>query len=135
MTPAMMVATFAYGLLIIAVSMRKKNRDIHARLAASAILMDLCLVLVLQVQRHAIQTAVSFTLSPLQQSHVIASTIATLFYFPTLYYGSSLYRRRVPKGAHAEYRKKHLLAAKAAFFFRTLGFILMFSLLGRHQVN
>ncbi len=84
------------------------------------IAIDLLLVLVLQIQRNAVHTALEFSLSPLQQAHVVASTIATVLYFPTLYLG---WTRRS--------RVWHLRVGVLAFLFRTFGFILMFSLLSR----
>ncbi len=94
-------------------------------LVLTGIFTDIALVLYLQVTREAVQTAVSFRLEPLQQLHILVSTIALALYFPLLILGFKLYfrpERKMLRAAHARF-------AFAALFFRTLGFCLMFSML------
>lgn len=126
-TPYMAVATLSYGLLMVGLLMRRQ-RTAHVALMSTAIAGDLGLVLLLELQRDAINTAVSFSLSPLQQAHIGVSTIATVLYIPTLYFG--ILRSRGALDGRG--RARHLTFGLLAFLFRTLGFIFMFSLLGHH---
>jgi hypothetical protein len=89
------------------------------------ILLDVALVLYLQITREAIQTAVSFTLSPLAQTHIFFSTGALLLYPAVLFYGIRLARDL----QNQPLRKRHKRIALTAFVLRTLGFLFMFSLL------
>lgn len=120
----MLAATVSYFLMCSGLLMRSR-RQIHGALMSSAIAIDLAIVLTLEVQREAIKTAISFTLSPLQQMHIGASVVATLLYFPMIYLG-------VLKFLGKSSPKKdflHLRLGIATFFFRSLGFLFMFSLL------
>ncbi|MBT4760605.1 MAG: hypothetical protein HOO06_02805 [Bdellovibrionaceae bacterium] len=125
-TAYMGFATFTLLLLVIGLLYVKISKHIHANIMKIAIIGDLALVLVLELQRSAIETAAGFNLEPLQIMHIIFSTLAMLLYFPTLYYGQKLLKskKRDPKVF-----SKHMIVARAAFLFRLLGFILMFSLL------
>lgn len=126
----MLFATFSYLILCTGLILRQNIR-IHPRLMILGITFDLGLVIFLQFQKHAIQTAVSFTLTPIQQAHVGFSTLATLLYFPVLYFG---FKRWNNPTANSNLRKRHIYFGLAAFAFRTIGFFLMFTLLSR-QVN
>lgn len=116
------IASFAFFLMVYGFNNRK-NHLLHAKLMVSTIVLDLTLVLVLQIQRHAVQTAVSFTLSPLQQIHILVSTIAVILYFPMIYLG----RKNLMGIANQSERKWHRRLGYITFIFRTLGFITMFS--------
>lgn len=122
-TPFMAIATLSY-ITMVAGYWQRFNRIAHVRLMTSAMLIDLALVLTLEVQRHAIETAVAMKFGVLQQAHIFSSSIATALYFPVFGMGFYLWNNRSPK-----IRTWHLRCGKAAFFFRTLGFILMFTLL------
>jgi len=124
-TPYMVVASFAYFCMVFGLYHRLQ-RNLHVALMSLAIITDLALVLTLQIQRDAIQTAFSMTLSPLQQAHIAMSSAATVLYFPVFYLGAG---RRLGKLKGLASRKWHIRLGIAAFVFRTLGFILMFSLL------
>ena len=89
--------------------------------------MDLLLVLYLEFTRQAIETAIQFSMTPLQQVHILFSSIAVIFYFPTLYFGFKLVRG---KGDEAT-KRKHKFVANIALVFRTLGFFFMFSMLSK----
>ena len=71
------------------------------------------------------QTAMSFTLLPLQQAHVAVSTLALLFYFPVMLIGMQLYS----DPENLKLRALHKRVALTALCLRTLGFALMFSML------
>ena len=124
-TPYMMIATVAYLSLLTGLLLRSRRKP-HACLMITGIVLDVLLVLVLELQRDAIATAVGFTLSPLQQMHILTSSIALLLYFPVLFLGVKRLRGnfRGPKS-----RVWHIRLGLSAFVFRSLGFILMFSLL------
>jgi hypothetical protein len=97
------------------------------------IISDLTLVLVLQAKREAIQTAISLVLTPLQETHVVFATLATLLYVPMLVTGPVLLRRagRAKGDPSPRLKRAHVALGTAAFAFRTISFILMFSMLSR----
>lgn len=123
MTANMYVATFAWILLITGY-LQRKNRTRHIPLMLTGIFLDIGLVLYLQFTRSAIQTAVSFTLTWIRQLHVISSTFAFVLYFPVLISGWKL----ASDAGSPNMRSRHIRLATAALVFRTIGFILMFSL-------
>lgn len=132
LTAHMCVATAAYFLMIFAYGLRKVDMRLHGMAMTLAILTDLTLVLTLQFQRDAIQTAVAMTLSWPQQLHVLTSTLATILYLPALVLGLIMASQ-----PHLRERLtgRHRRVALAAFIFRSLGFALMFTMLGRHGLN
>lgn len=129
-TPYMAIASFAYLLLLAGFVLRKIQRQAHVYLMSTGIVMDLSLVLVLEFQRDAIATALEFSLTPLQQAHIAMSSMATLLYVPLLIMGTLLYRKG---NKYYSLRPWHKKIGIAAFIFRTLGFILMFALIGHVQ--
>jgi hypothetical protein len=126
-TPYMGVATFSYCMMLGGLILRQQRR-IHVGLMIAAIITDLTLVLVLEFQRNAIATAMEFSLTPLQQAHILASGIATVLYFGVLYLGV---QRLLGNGGKTA-RHWHLRIGLLAFAFRTIGFFLMFSLLAKN---
>ena len=127
LTPYMYVAIASYALMVLGLCYRKKNRQIHATLMSTAIATDVAIVLLLQIQKHVIGTALSSTLNTWQQLHVLASVIAVLLYLPVVILGYRLLWQQAGRVA----RLWHIRLALTAFFFRTLGLILMFSFVGR----
>lgn len=128
-TPYMVIATVSYGLLVMGYSYRKIDSKTHGILMGSGVIGDLGLVLILEFQRHAINTAMSFELNPLQQTHVICSSVAAALYLPLMALGLLMFKR--PE-LRSKLSKSHGKMGQVAFFFRTLGFLLMFSMLGRN---
>lgn len=120
------IATLGYWLLASGFILRKSDKKSHGILMTAGIVTDVSLVLVLEFQRSAINTAVSFTLGPLQQAHILSSTVATVLYFPLLYIGWALYRGKLKS---PKVRRFHKRAGITAFIFRSIGFLLMFTLL------
>ena len=118
----MCVATINYFLILNGFFMRKKNRAWHVGLISLGILLDLVLVLTLEIQRDAIATAVSFKLSPLNQAHIYCSSVATLLYFPMIFTGLMIIKKE-------KYRTWHQRFGYLVICFRSLGFVLMFSML------
>lgn len=129
MTPSMYVASFAWILLALGVLLRK-HREIHIRLMLGGIGLDLALVLYLQYTRRAVQKALAFDLTLLQQTHIGCSTVAVLLYLPTLYFGLKLIRAKSSVSAKdfGIIRAWHLRFAITAFVARTFGLLFMFSL-------
>jgi len=117
------VASFAWLLLVCGYFLRAR-RNIHVPLMMTGIFTDIALVLYLQLTKRAVQTAVSFTLAPLQQAHVLVSTSAFVLYFPVLYLGWRLYNEPLNKAI----RFRHRQIGVAALVLRTCGFVLMFSM-------
>lgn len=125
-TPYMAAATVAYGLLSLGLYFRK-DRKIHAALMATAIATDLAVLLVVEWQRGAIKTAASLSLSSLQQAHIAFSTLAVLSYLPVAVLGVSYL---LGKSAGRS-RRWHVRLGLLAYVCRTLGFVLMFTMLSR----
>lgn len=121
-TVYMAIAYAAYVIMVHGFLLRKQ-RATHVRSMVAAISIDLILVAVLQVQRHAIQTAVAFTLSPMQQTHIAFSSVAVALYFPMIYLGVKNYKGKATDAQKLWHRR----LGYATFLFRTLGFITMFS--------
>ena len=120
-TVYMAVATFNYLLILYGFLNRKSNRQTHVRFVASGIILDLALVLLLQFQRDAIGTALSFKLSFLNQAHIFTSTIATALYIPMMITGVMMIKNK-------NCRNLHRRLGTATILFRTLGFLLMYSM-------
>lgn len=125
-TPYMGAATFAYALMAFGLFLRKRSRPWHRRLMFGAMGIDLSLVLLLELQRSAIETVASLELAPLPFAHVLCSTLALVLYAPLIYLGQKLWKAENPR-----LRQWHLRLGITAFVLRSLGFLLMFSLLGR----
>lgn len=123
-TPYMGFATLAYGLMNIGL-MNRRRSSIHVSYMISAIALDLALVLTLELQRDAIKTAISFSLTPLQQAHILISSMATVLYIPIIILGYRLYCGRLNGLGRLWHRRLGI----AGYVFRSLGFFLMFSLL------
>ncbi|MBC7692177.1 MAG: hypothetical protein H7222_10435 [Methylotenera sp.] len=137
-TPYMSLAAISYSLLVAGLIFRK-DRKVHPILMSCGIAMDLTIVLALQIQRDAVQTAMKFSLSALQQLHIACSSVATALYIPVVVLGILLLRSAQPdpkspsrpelKMKRQVWRFWHLRLAVTAFIFRSLGFLLMFSML------
>lgn len=130
-TPSMMIAGLNYFILLTGYGIRKRQPAAHRILMTIGILGDLALVLTLEVNRHAIHTALAFKLSFLQQAHIFVSSIATVLYLPVLLSGVAIWL-----SPHFEYRidwirSWHPRLGVGALIFRSLGFLLMFSMLNR----
>ena len=121
-TGYMAFAGLTYLILLFGL-INKKNKYWHVRLMSTAIVFDFLLVLLLEVQRHAIETTVANELTNLQRAHIYCSTLAILFYIPVTILGFRLY-----KGLSSS-RTWHLRLGGLAFLFRTIGFVMMFSLI------
>ncbi|MCB0415012.1 MAG: hypothetical protein KDD50_11805 [Bdellovibrionales bacterium] len=125
-TPYMMIASIAYFLLVSGLLIRKEDRVKHARLMMAGMGLDISLVLVLEVLRGAIETTLKFSLNGWQQAHIYCSTAAVVLYIPVFILG----RKRLKNiGDPKRIKNQHMRVGLIAFAFRSLGFLLMFSLL------
>ena len=128
-TPYMLIASMAYTLMLTGFRLRRENQTLHISFMLAAIALDLTLVLILQIQRDAVHAAIHGQYSILQRSHIATSLVATLLYFPMLGLG---YLNTRPKASPQRLKTLHKWLGIACFTFRTLGFFLMFSLIGKH---
>lgn len=117
-------ASLAYFFLICGILFHSE-RKVHITFMSLGVLIDLSLVSILEVKRSAIATAVGGTLGLFQMGHIVSSTCAVLCYFPTIAFGIR-FVRNAPNGNR---RRTHVYFGRIAFAFRTIGFLLMFSLL------
>lgn len=122
-------ATFAFLLLLLGLAVRRSRRDLHVGLMCGGMGLDLIIVALLEFGREAVATAVGPGLTPWQQAHVAASTLAVLFYFPVFALG--FLRWRDPSSPRWM-RDWHLRLGYCAFACRAVGFLFMFSMLGRN---
>jgi len=122
-TPYMGAASFAYFLMVAGIFYRRRHRGKHRALMISAMSIDLGLVLLLEFQRGAIGTVISLEMGALPLAHVAFSTAALLLYGPLIFLGRALW-------AGQKARTWHRRLGLTAFALRSLGFLLMFSLLG-----
>lgn len=118
-------ATVAYLLLVAGVLLRK-NRRVHPLLMGAGISIDTALVLILQIQRGVIQEAVTETFTLWQSGHIWSSTIAFALYTPVVVLGI----RQVMRKGSATERLWHIRLGITAFVFRSVGFVLMFTIQG-----
>jgi hypothetical protein len=125
-SPYMGAATLAYACLIGGMIARSRSRTAHRMLMGFGISLDLALVLLLEFRRDAIGTVLSLNMTTPQLAHVLFSLLAVLLYIPLVFLGRSLWARE-----SKAVRRWHRRLGRLAFLFRSLGFVLMFSLLSR----
>jgi hypothetical protein len=89
--------------------------------------LDLIIVLILEFGRDAVGTALGPSLNGWQQAHVLTSTLAVLFYFPVFVLGFLRWRGSLS----LVQRAWHVRLGYCALACRTLGFVFMYSMLGR----
>jgi hypothetical protein len=118
----MCIATVNYFLILNGFLIRKTNRRLHVLLMTLGVFFDLVLVLTLEFQRDAIATALSFKLTPLNQAHIFCSSIATALYIPMVITGLMIIKKE-------KYRLSHRRIGYLVLLFRSLGFLLMFSMI------
>lgn len=127
----MRMATVTYALMVLGYSYRRTFVPLHAALMSAAVVADLVLLLAVEMKRGAIKTAVGLTLDFWQQAHVVSSSMAVLLYVPTIALGVSAYRSRsrgLPRRGTPGIHKR---LGTAVMVFKTLGFVLMFTMVSR----
>lgn len=127
-TPHMIIASLSYFIMLVAMSVRSNSLKLHAALMICAVITDLTLVLLLQIERSAIQTALNFNLNFFQQMHIAVSAGATLLYLPIVTLGIL----KFTKFKSTNIRRYHKHLGIWAFTLRTLGYFLMFSMLTKN---
>jgi hypothetical protein len=125
-TPYMAAASASYLAMAIGIAFRSEKR-IHIPLMALAVTTDVSLVLLLEVGRSAIATAISGSLNALQLGHILCSSAAVALYVPTVALGIAA----AVKKPGARRSRVHGAVGVAAFVLRSAGFVLMFSLLDK----
>jgi hypothetical protein len=124
------LASLSYGTLLCGFQFRARNKRIHALLMGLGMGLDLLLVLTLELTRHAIGTVLGGSLTGPEKIHVGTSTLAVILYFPIFVLGWR--RLYYPSPENTGLIRWHRNLGYAALFFRSLGFIFMFSMLGRN---
>lgn len=125
-------ASFAFALLLAGFAVRHSRRDLHVGLMCGGMGLDLIIVALLEFGRDAVATAAGAGLTAAQQAHVVASTLAVLFYFPVFALGYLRWRSPGARGAKAaRLRAWHARLGYCALACRAVGFAFMFSILGR----
>lgn len=128
-TPYPYVSTLSFLLLLAGFAVRRTRRDLHVRLMCSGMALDLVIVLLLEFSRDAVGVAFGSTLTPYQLTHVIASTFAGAFYIPVFILG---YKRWRNPAAPESLRTWHMRLGYCALACRAVGFLFMFSIVGRN---
>lgn len=123
------LATIAFALLLAGFTQRFRRVGLHAALMSAGMALDLTLVLALEVTKGAVATALEHQLTAVQGVHVAASALAVALYVPVFAMGFvRLYRA---SAANVALRVWHRRLGYVALFFRAVGFLFMFSMLGR----
>lgn len=120
-TPYMALAAFSYTCMIFGIFF-VQDRKMHRAVMTSVIGMDITLVLFLEVTRQAIKTTMGNSLNLFQIGHIFFSALAIVLYLATAYFGMQAYAKHTSGDAHKK-------LGWCAFAARTIGFVLMFSLL------
>lgn len=63
-----------FGLIV------RKNRDLHIKVMTTAFVLDVLLVLIIEIQRHAVEKVVTQHLQPILLFHVIVSLLVVVGY-------------------------------------------------------
>lgn len=126
--PYMALSTISYAVLVCGMIFRKHSHW-HALMMGSGVLLDLTIVVILQSTREAIETATGGALTPFQLTHVISSFFSVMSYFPLVILGLWIFVRDRRDPGRRAWAKWHRRVGVFALFFRTLGFVLMFSML------
>ena len=117
------IAATAFLIMLSGLLLRHRNPRRHAQLMGLAMGLDLLVVLLLEIQRDAIATAVSMTLGAPQMIHIAASSLATALYLPVALLGY----RRLKGHAGPTACRAHLLLGVFAFSARGIGFCFMWT--------
>ncbi len=123
-TPYMAVASIAYFFLLSGVLLHSQ-RKLHIIFMSSGALIDLLLVGVLEFERSAIAATLGGSLNVFQMGHIITSSCAVALYLPTMFFGL----RAISGKSVRDKRETHIYLGRLAFVLRSIGFLLMFSLL------
>lgn len=114
------VAAAAWLILTLGL-LNRQVRKRHIKLMLTGIALDVIVVLLLELNRSAIDTALTGTLDIFHKLHIGSSSVALLLYVPVLILGIKL-----SKGEE-QFRVWHKRVAVSAYVFRTIGFVMMFT--------
>ena len=70
--------------------MVRKNRALHIKVMTTAFIMDVSLVLMIEIQRHAVEKVITEHLKPLLLFHVIVSLLVVVGYIWQIVYGRKI---------------------------------------------
>jgi hypothetical protein len=119
-----LAATLAYVLLVAGWSQRRR-RERHVPLVLSGMALDLAMVVWLEVSRSVVEevagSAPHVPFPAIRWAHIASSTLAVVFYFPTLWFGFRLLRGATDPAV----RKRHATFATLALVLRSVGFLCM----------
>jgi hypothetical protein len=124
-TPYMGLATATYGILLSGVFAARRGGPQHRLLMSIGVGGDLLQVLWIEFSRGAIAETVRMELPLLPLLHVVTSASAVVLYLPALWHGTKAYSSK----ANAPSRQIHRKLGIASLALRTLGYLLMFSLI------
>jgi hypothetical protein len=124
-TPYMGMATASYGVLLTGVFATRRGGPLHRLLMSVGVGADLLQVLWIEFSRSAIAETVRLELPLLPFLHVLTSATAVVIYAPALWFGWKAYGEK----AESKARRIHRNLGIAALAFRSIGYLLMFSLL------
>lgn len=112
-------STVVVVILLAGLFFRKRNRQLHWKLMATAFVLDVALVLVIELSRGAVEKAVSTT-SPLVAFHVAISVAVLVGYVAMIFLGRRLL------GGDESVRTWHRNVGIAFIVFRALNYITSF---------
>ncbi len=96
-------------LLIIAGLVTRKQTRAHISLMLSAFVLDIGLLLAIEFQRNAINTALNTTLKPILFFHICVSVLMIIFYVIMIRSGMATLKDRSHKARHKNLAKIFLL--------------------------
>jgi len=114
-------STIALAALVLG-AIRRRHRPAHVACMATAILLDVTLLLVVELNRGAIGTVAAGRLNPWQWVHVAFSTVALILYLPLLFLGIK------QVGGDLSRRTVHMRLGVSALSARFIGYVFMFSM-------
>ena len=119
-----LLATLAFGLIVAGWSQRRR-RERHVPLVLAGIGLDLAIVVWLEISRGVVEevagTVEHVPFPAIRWAHIASSTLAVVFYFPTLWFGFRMLRGATDPAV----RKRHAVVATLALVLRTIGFVCM----------
>jgi Kef-type K+ transport system membrane component KefB len=118
-------STAAFCLMCLGLYYRH-TQPLHQKLMASAMGLDIAVVLTLEVMRGAIETTLTESMTASQYIHISTSLIAVLIYIAQIIFGLKLKKQPTPA-----LRKMHRNFGITCFSFRLIGFLFMYSMLSR----
>jgi len=119
-----LLATLAFALIVAGWTQRRR-RERHVPLVLAGMGLDLAMVVWLEISRSVVEevagTVQHVPFPAIRWAHIASSTLAVVFYFPTLWFGFRMLRGATDPAV----RKRHAVVATLALVLRTIGFVCM----------